>query len=74
MADDGRKITHPISKAWNWLRDQIVQPVPESSALCEFDCRKQQCTMGEWENCDRRLTQAAGELMPASKKAAPPQP
>ena len=74
MSVDGQKTTDPFSRARNWLRDPIVQPVPEGSALCEFHCRKQQCTMGEWESCDRRLSHAAGELMPASKKFVSPQP
>ena len=52
---------------WNWLRRQIVADVPEGEALCEFDCRKPQCTEEEWEVCDRRLKRAAGELMPEEK-------
>jgi hypothetical protein len=42
-------------KASRWLKEQIIQDVPEDIALCEFDCRKSQCLMGEWENCERRL-------------------
>ncbi len=42
-------------KAKCWLKDQIVEDVPDSLALCEFDCRKQPCRMGEWERCERRL-------------------
>jgi hypothetical protein len=29
---------------WQWLKDQIAQDVPETDGLCEYDCRKQQCT------------------------------
>ena len=57
---------------WNWLRQQFVDDVPEGDALCEFDCRKLQCTEGEWEVCDRRLHRAAGELMPDKKAAEAP--
>ena len=53
--------------AWGWLRRQIVDEVPPESALCVFDCRKPQCYVGEWETCDRRLRNAAGELMPLPK-------
>lgn len=60
-----------LARFWRWLRDQIIQPVPQESAVCEFDCRKQQCSMGEWANCDRRLNKAAGELMPPSKELRP---
>ena len=42
-------------KAKRWLKEQIVEDVPDSVALCEFGCRKQQCCMGEWEHCERRL-------------------
>ena len=44
-----------VRKAKHWLREQVVQDVPEDIALCEFDCRKGQCRMGEWESCERRL-------------------
>jgi hypothetical protein len=56
---------------WNWLRRQVVDDVPQGEALCEFDCRKPQCTEGEWEVCERRLRRAAGELMPDKPEASP---
>jgi len=55
---------------WDWVRRQFIDEVPEGDALCEFDCRKAQCTDGEWETCERRLHHAAGELMPLNKPAA----
>ena len=48
----------------HWVLNQFIQDVPEESALCEFDCRRAQCTHGEWSTCSRRLNSAAGELMP----------
>lgn len=56
-------------KMWQWLKDQIVQEVPEADALCEYDCRKQQCTEEEWATCERRIHKAAGELWPESSPA-----
>lgn len=53
-----------VRVAWAWLRRQIVDDVPEADALCEFDCRRLQCQVGEWETCERRLARAADELMP----------
>ena len=50
-----------------WVRNQIIQDVPEDVALCEFDCRKGNCTNEEWESCGRRLDRAEGELLPSSK-------
>ena len=54
---------------WDWVRRQFIDEVPEGDALCEFDCRKPQCTEGEWETCDRRLRRGAGELMPEENPA-----
>jgi hypothetical protein len=42
-------------RLWKWIKDQVVQTVPEKDAVCEFECRKLQCTGGEWEICQRRL-------------------
>jgi len=53
-----------LVRAWRWIKNQIIQDVPKESALCEFDCRKGQCTIKEWETCERRLHNADGELMP----------
>ena len=38
-----------------WVTDQIIQDIPSSIEVCEFNCRKSQCTLGEWETCDHRL-------------------
>jgi len=48
----------------NWVRRQIIEEVPESDSVCEFDCRKTQCTKGEWDRCARRSQRTAGELAP----------
>jgi hypothetical protein len=61
-----------IQRLSQWVLNQIVQDVPEDSALCEFDCRKGQCTQGEWQECERRLNRAEGELMPVSAKLQEP--
>jgi hypothetical protein len=47
-----------------WVRNQVIQDVPNSIALCEYDCRKQQCTTEQWAACERRLSGASGELKP----------
>jgi hypothetical protein len=62
------------NKFWQWMKNQIAQDVPASDRLCEYDCRKQQCTDEEWATCERRIGKAAGELWPATKPApTPPQ-
>lgn len=71
MSEEPLKRDRLIRRLWLWIRNQVVQEVPEDCALCEFDCRKGQCTMEEWATCERRLKRAAGELMPSPKKASP---
>jgi hypothetical protein len=48
-----------------WLKQQVIQDVPDELAVCEFDCRKVQCTRDEWATCERRINRAAGELFPS---------
>ena len=52
------------TRFWQWMKGQFLQTVPEDVEICEYDCRKRQCLVGEWEKCDRRVRRAAGELMP----------
>lgn len=56
-----------LRNIWDWVEGQVVGDVPEGDAVCVFDCRKPQCTEGEWEQCTRRLRHAAGELMPSEE-------
>lgn len=50
-----------MTRYWGWIKNQIVQEVPEDIAACEFDCpcvsecRKSQCARGEWETRERHL-------------------
>ena len=48
-------------RLWRWVKNRIVQDVPEGIALCEFECHKQQCTEREWQTCARRIAWAAGD-------------
>lgn len=43
-----------LNRFWIWAKRQIVQEVPTDIAHCAFDCRKEECTEGEWDNCTRR--------------------
>jgi hypothetical protein len=61
------KTNGPLSRLSQWAKDWVAQDVPEDIALCAFDCSKGQCTLEEWESCERRLNNAAGELMPAKE-------
>jgi hypothetical protein len=53
---------HPFRRGWRFLMDELIQSVPEEDAPCEFDCRKQQCTLSEWSTCERRLQAVAAQL------------
>lgn len=48
----------------HWAQEQVVGEVPGDLGLCEFDCRHTSCPAGEWATCQRRISKAAGELMP----------
>ncbi len=62
------KLRGIVSQASNWIKSQIVQEVPDDIALCEFDCSKEQCCMGEWETCERRLEYEALKLKNATAR------
>ena len=42
------------------LLAHLVQPVPESIALCEFACSVERCGAEQWRNCHRRLAALDG--------------
>jgi hypothetical protein len=54
----------PLRRLWHWIKDQVIQDVPKSIAVCEFDCRKGQCTMGEWKTCENRLHKIVKAFVP----------
>ncbi len=64
MLAHGSKPASLFRRLRRWVTNQMVQEVPGDIALCEFDCRKQQCTTKEWATCERRISGAAGELKP----------
>ncbi len=43
-----------IRNLWRRLRDQVVQEVPASVSVCEFDCGALACREGDWERCESR--------------------
>lgn len=44
-----------FDRGWRFLMNHLIQDVPESLALCEFDCRHPDCTPEQWASCERRL-------------------
>jgi hypothetical protein len=61
------EVSGALTRLRQWIREQAIQDVPADIALCEFDCRKGQCSLNEWQTCQRRLTGAAGELSPRAE-------
>lgn len=53
-----------FGRLWRWLKGQVVVEVPVESAVCEFDCRKEQCRYDEWATCEYRLFHMTGRFMP----------
>ena len=64
MSEETLKSNETSRGIWQWLQDQFIQTVPDDCAVCEYNCRKCQCTSGEWESCARRLNKPAGETIP----------
>lgn len=56
-------------RLWDSMKKQIVEEVPEEIALCEFNCRKNQCTQAEWATCPRRLEFEALRRRSAARQA-----
>ncbi len=70
MSGQQGKSAKPFGRLWQRVKDRIireVQDVPEGDAVCEFDCPKDKCTLGEWKACERRvhegnISSARGQL------------
>ena len=39
-------------KLWQWAKNHIVEEVPANLAICEFQCRREQCTVSYWRTCE----------------------
>ena len=62
-------IVSALHRLWRRLSNELYQYAPEAIALCEFDCRKAQCSGAEWASCERRLKEAAEGLAPGRNRA-----
>ena len=47
----------------HWLKAQWVSEVPEDLAICEFECRKSQCSSDDWARCVRRVCNTPESLV-----------
>ena len=55
VTNAGASFNEPFRRLWQLVKRQIADDVPEDLAICEFDCRKVQCTQAEWIACERRI-------------------
>jgi hypothetical protein len=58
-----------IIELCRWLKAQWVAEVPDDLAICEFECRKSQCSFDGWANCVRRISQTPKGLGPLRHSA-----
>jgi len=59
MSASDEKGSGELNSLWQRFRNKIIQEAPEDIQLCEFDCHKLECAMGDWEKCERRLRSVA---------------
>jgi hypothetical protein len=59
MSESCKKEVSYFHRFRQWFRNHITQEVPDDYQSCEFDCRELQCSMGDWEKCERRLRSLA---------------
>ena len=38
-----------------WVGSRFGAEVPAHLSYCEFDCRKTDCTTGDWVTCERHI-------------------
>ena len=55
MSDTRDAGTGLLAKLRQWAREVLIDEVPAAMAVCEFDCRKLECSHGDWETCENRL-------------------
>ena len=56
-------LRNSISELTHRLRAQWVTEVPEDLAICEFECRKSQCSFDDWVQCVHRVSNIRKELV-----------
>jgi hypothetical protein len=71
MPEDRSRKGNSFHRLWQFVKRQIVDDAPKDLAVCEFDCRKDQCLQSEWETCERRISKGAGELLPDASSDKP---
>jgi len=58
-----------FGKLPRWLKF-FVTAVPESVAVCEFECHETECEFGDWQQCPRR--REVQDLQRSEDRLTPP--
>ena len=58
-----------LVKICHWFKAQWVAEVPDDLAICEFDCRKSQCSFDDWSRCTLRISNTPKEFVPLRRLA-----
>ncbi len=61
-----------LAARWrNWTRANFVDEVPPGDACCEYGCRKTQCRLDRWIECENRLAYVASVASSANASKTP---
>ena len=63
-------LRNPIIEFFHWLKAQWVAEVPDDLAICEFECRKSQCSSDDWAQCLLRVSNTRKELVQLRQSVA----
>ena len=47
-----------FGKIFDWLKIPVAE-VPDDIAVCEFECSRAECRLGDWQCCEQRLQASA---------------
>lgn len=50
-----------FGKMFEWFRVPVAE-VPDDIAICEFECGKTECQVGDWLHCERRLRASTAKM------------
>lgn len=55
MSDEPAEKKGLVARLRRWVKGAIVDQTPAEMEVCEFHCRKLECTLGKWDTCENRL-------------------
>ncbi len=61
-----------VQKWRSWTTSRFVGEVPLEDVCCEYGCRKTQCRLDDWTECQNRLAYMARHAGSGGRSAAKP--